>query len=59
MLLVFVCRQGTVQLRVKDNLYELGPCQAFICLPKVGLNRILLSPDARTQVFGFSIEAID
>lgn len=59
MLLVFVCRQGTVQLRVKDNLYELGPRQAFICLPKVGLNRILLSPDARTQMFGFSIEAID
>lgn len=59
MLLVFVCCKGTVQLRVKERLYELGPSQGFICLPKIGPNRILLSPDARTQVFGFSLEAID
>ena len=25
MLLVFVCCKGTVQLRVKERLYELGP----------------------------------
>jgi len=43
----------------KDHLYELGPSQGFICLPKIGLNRILLSPGARTQVFGFSVDAID
>ncbi len=58
-LMVFVCCEGTIQLRIKDQLYELGPSQGFICLPKIELNRILLSPGARTQVFGFSVDAID
>lgn len=59
MVLVFVCYQGTMQVRMNEVVYEVNRSECFISLPQSSLSRILLSPNASLRVFGFSLTAID
>ena len=59
MVVLVICYQGTVSLRLNHQDYEASSGKGFALLPSAVIERLMVSPDVHVRGFGFSVTAMD
>ena len=59
MVVLLVCYQGTIQLRLNGHEYETTAGQALALLPSAIIERVMVSPDIHIRGFGFAVTAME
>ena len=59
MVVLVICYQGKVQLRLNGRDYEASVGQGLACLPIANIERLMVTPDVHVRGFGFSVTAME
>lgn len=52
--IIVACIEGNIQLNINGKEYCLQPGEAFVCLPTMIMSNVLLSPQHKVSMIGFS-----
>ena len=59
MVVLLVCYQGTLQLRLNGKDFKATNGQGIVCLPSAVIEQLMVSPDVHVRGFGFSVTAME
>lgn len=54
--IIVVCIEGKIQLNINGKEYRLQEGEIFVCLPTMIMSNVLLSPQHKVSLIGFSIK---